>query len=186
MKQTFFLISSLAAFLVLTANAGAETIFDNVDTASAANVSPAGSTGLGPDGAVGGIGGPVAFSMPFDGAFTLTVDDCCLVGDVYQVFVDGASLGFTADVPLDGPTLSAGTFSEFLTAGAHTYDINDQILSYIGFTDPYGGGIVPGIFSPAGLEDIGAVGTPEPATLGMLGAGLLSVAFVRRRGQGRK
>jgi len=172
----------LIALAMVFANvAMADVIFGPTGlTAAGTNPSPAGSSGLGPLGAVGGIGGPIGFTMPFDGIFTLFVEDCCIVGDVYQVFIDGVDMGFTSPVPLNGPTPSSGTFTLALTAGAHTYDINDQIISYVGSPDPYGGGDVTANFDPAGLSVTGSA-TPEPATLGLLGLGLLLVGVRRYR-----
>jgi hypothetical protein len=178
---------AMVVLLAGTAMAAPILIFENGDTASVSNPAPAGSYALGPLGAVGGIGGPRPFALPFSGQFTLGVADCCLVGDVYQAFVDGHSLGFTSSVPVGGPTLSTGTFSLFLTAGPHTYDINDTLLSSIGFASPFGGGIVPGFYSPAGLTDTGTLeAVPEPTTLLLFGttmAGLGLAARWRRRRQ---
>lgn len=177
----------IGAALVLVCNAVASpitTLFIDDDTASASNPAPAGSIWPAgdPGGAVGGIGGAVSFTMPFAGSFTLAVQDCCLVGDIYQVFVDGESLGFTSAVPFGGPTPSSGTFSLFLSAGVHTYDIDDALLTYIGVADPWGGGVVPSIYSPAGLTDTGtATASPEPGTCALLGMGLLAAGFIRRR-----
>lgn len=106
-----------ASCSALATAVNANTIFEDQDTALISNPSPAGAVDLGPDGQVGGIGGPLSFTMPIDGLFTLTVQDCCLVGDVYQAFVDGESLGFTSAVPLGGPDLTSGTFSTYLAAG---------------------------------------------------------------------
>ena len=175
---TVALTAVLALMLVGSASAGV-LVFSDTPVASAANPAPAGSTGLGLGGAVGGIGGAVGFTMPFDGLFTLTVTDCCIVGDVYQAFIDGVSMGFTSPVAIGGPTGSSGSFTEFLFAGAHTYDINDQILSYIGFAGPYGGNITAD-FSPAGLGVTGTA-TPEPGTLALFGIGLVGAGLLRRR-----
>jgi Transposase, Mutator family/PEP-CTERM motif len=57
-------------------------------------------------------------------------------------------------------------------------DINDTLLSYIGFRDPWGGGVVPGIFSPAGLTVTIQIGVPEPSTWAMM---LLGFAGFRAR-----
>jgi hypothetical protein len=170
------------ALCLATSAFGDVTVFNAGLNASVGNPSPAGSTGLGSLGAVGGIGGAVPFTAPFDGMLTMTVTDCCLVGDVYQAFVDGVSLGFTAAVPLGGPINSSGVFTEYLTAGAHTFDINDQILSYIGFADPYGGGVVPAIYSPAGLTVQGTMAAvPEPASIFLLGAELIGLGALARK-----
>src|SRR5208337_4866013 len=95
--------------------------------------------------------------------------DCCVVGDVYQAFIDGVSVGDTSSVQLYGSTNSTGTFTEFLSAGAHTYNIDDLVLAYLGKNDPYGGGTVPTTLSPAGVTDTGTTPSPEPGTLGLLG-----------------
>ena len=178
LRSLFVLLPILA--LCLATSAFGDVVFSGAPVADVVNPSPAGSTGLGPLGAVGGIGGAVPFIAPFSGTLTMTVTDCCLVGDVYQVFVDGVSLGFTAAVPLGGPTLSTGVFTDYLTAGAHTYDINDQILSYIGFADPYGGGVVPAIYAPAGLTVQGTM-VPEPASIFLLGAELIGLGALARK-----
>jgi hypothetical protein len=53
--------------------------------------------GLGPLGAVGGIGGPYTFTAPFIGTLIMKVQPAIgsFAGDVFQAFVDGKSLGFT-------------------------------------------------------------------------------------------
>ena len=173
-------VLSVFQFMACAAMAGPVSLFTSTLIASAANPSPVGATGLGPGGAVGGVGGPIQFAMPFDGLFTLVLQDCCLVGDVYQAFVDGASVGFTSAVPIGGPVMSEGAFSVALLAGSHTYDVNDQLLSYIGFSDPHGGGIVGQTYSPAGVTAIGTATAPEPATVLLLGLALSALGVVRR------
>src|SRR5487761_1730632 len=86
------------------ANAAPTPIGTFNEVASATNPAPAGSTGLGPGGAVGGIGGPIDFTAPFAGTLIMTVKPTgtFTAGDVYQAFVDGNSLGFTTPVPLFG------------------------------------------------------------------------------------
>lgn len=178
MKVAFtVLVLCLAASL---ANAG--VIFDDNQTASAGNAAAAGTTWTpGPGGAVGGIGGPIGFTMPATGLFRITVNDCCVVGDVFEVILDGVSLGMTSSEPIGGSTLSTGAWTLSLLAGSHTYDITDITLQYLGYASPFGGGTVDPGFSPAGLEVIGET-VPEPAAWStMIGAGLLLLGFRRRR-----
>ena len=91
------------------ANAAPTPIGTFNELASASNPAPAGSTGLGPGGAVGGIGGPIDFTAPFAGTLIMTVQQPTTefaAGEVYQAFVNGTSLGFTAAVPLFGTQFS--------------------------------------------------------------------------------
>lgn len=161
------------------------------EVASTANAAPVGSTGLGPLGAVGGIGGAVTFTATAAGTLTMTVQPSVgqFVGDVYQAFIDGNSLGFTPGVPLFGPNLSVGTFSTPISAGVNTFNINDQILSYIGFPSPYGSATtsvtaVPASFSPSGLMvtlDELPSAVPEPSSLALICAWLTGIALFWRR-----
>jgi hypothetical protein len=171
------------------ANAGPTPIGTFTEMASTANPSPAGSTGLGPLGMVGGIGPPVSFTAPFAGTLVMTVQPTVEVfaGDVYQAFVDGTSLGFTTPVPLFGTAFSTGTFTTGVSAGPNTFNINDQILSYIGFQAPYGppATTVPAGFSPNSVtivlaEEIPAP-MPEPSSLPLFASGLLGLGFLRHR-----
>ena len=133
----------------------------------------------GPGGTVGGldpafgIGNPITVVNP-DPFLIIAVQDCCLVGDVYEVIVNGSSKGLTAIVPLGGPTLSTGVF-EVAATGTVNVSINDVLLSYIGAADPFGGGVVPAIYNPAGLSEqiFGTTVSPEPGTLMLFGSGLL-------------
>ncbi len=167
--------------------------------ASASNPAPPGSTGplggpLGPYNpidsptGVGGIGGPVDFAVSSAGTLIMTVEPSVgeFPGDVYQAFVDGSSLGLTTPVPLFGSQPSTGTFTTPISAGPHNFDINDQILSYIGFPSPYGSNAtfntVPATFSPSGvtviLEELPSA-VPEPGSLALIGAWLLGLGFLR-------
>ena len=114
-------------------------------TASTGTAAPLGTTGdtlggpLGPLGAVGGMdGGAQSFLAPFAGILHITIDDCCRIGDVYQAFVDGLTVGFTSVVQLGGPSLSSGIFDIPITAGSHSFDVADILLQYIGFAPPFG------------------------------------------------
>lgn len=164
------------------------------ELASASNPAPSGSTGLGsynPIGSltgVGGIGGAVDFTVSSAGTLKMTVQPSVgeFVGDVYQAFVDRNSLGLTTPVPLFGSQPSTGTFTTPISAGLHNFDINDQILSYIGLPSPYGSATtfntVPASFSPGGvtviLEEL-PLAVPEPSSLALIGAWLLGLGFLR-------
>jgi hypothetical protein len=141
----------------------------------------------GPLGAVGGldagygIGNPIVVTTPTSGWLTIDVQDCCEVGDIYGVGLNGDPLGSTATVPLNGPTLSTGSFTAFVGPGTQDITIDDELLSWINSQDPWGGGVVPGSFSPAGLNEQVYFTSPEPGSLSLLGIGLLGLAGMLRR-----
>jgi hypothetical protein len=185
-----YLLPGAALLSLVSGPAGAALIGTFTESVSTKTPSPAGSTGLGPKGAIGGmVGGAVTFSAPFDGTLTMQVADLAQQGDVYQAFVNGHSLGFTAHVPLDidGTNLSTGTFTTHVLAGPNTFDLNDQLLSYLGTSSPYGppGEFVPASYTPGSVsvtltEQPGTVTTPEPGVLAVAGSWLLAVGFLRR------
>ena len=200
------LLPGAALMGLVSGGAGAATIGTFPVTASTANPAPAGSTGVngGPLGpfnpigsptGIGGIGGPISFTAPFAGTLVMKVGPQVLdempvgfTGEVYQAFVDGASLGLTSQGPLFGPDFSTGTFTASIPAGTNTFDINDQLLSYIGQPPPYGSDVstvtqVPSSFSPGSLMvtlDELPSAVPEPSTLALFGTWLLGLGFLLR------
>jgi hypothetical protein len=181
MKSLIIVLFAVA--LILSAQiANASFLFDNFPTADVNNAAPAGVTATaGTLGYVGGInGGAVTFNLASPATVVFTVSDLFLVGDVFEFLVDGVSQGLTSGVPIGGSTYSTGTFTVALSAGDHTYDVWDFILSYIGETSPYGGDVTSS-YSPATLDvyaNATAIATaPIPAALPLFASGLLALSI---------
>jgi hypothetical protein len=87
------------------------------------------------------------------------------------IYIDGTALSLSANssAPSNG-TMSLFQGSTTVTAGVHTVEYSFQ----------YSGGATNG-FSIDDLSANGAVAAPEPASLGLMLAGLGSLGFLRRR-----
>jgi len=111
----------------------------------------------------------IDFSVPSSGAYAVTVADCCVVGDYYDVLVDGVLIGTTPTVTNGVSTqLSVGTFIDMLAAGGHQIQMHDE------------GGPFNGQY-PAGLSWSVATTVPELSTWAMMGLGFAGLAFAGYR-----
>ena len=174
---------AIALILPAVANAAPTILFDTFVTADNLVAAPAGATSVlaGPLGLVGGLqSGPITINVARIGTLTVTVADIGAVGDVFEVFGDGVSLGTTAPVAVGGPANSTGTFAFTVEAGAHTVDIWNLVLSFAGGLSPYGG-TVDDTFSPSDLAVTIAFEVPEPASAMLLVAGVAAGLAVRHR-----
>lgn len=167
-----FLLTGVA-LLALGGVARADVVITpsgTVGDTSQGSPAPAGTGTPTPFGPAGGggqsdsAGNPVplyTFNVPFTGNVTVSIQDCCLVGDVFQLAVDGSFLGQSAIVPIGGSTNSTGSFTLSLAAGTHTLGIEDITQSYEGATTGgYGNGGSPfGVWDPT---CDGGLGCAEP------------------------
>ena len=118
-------------------------------------------------------------SWEFTGPATIFVQDLFFDGDQFQIFVDSSSLGVTSATPdsaqpscgndpagCTAARFSSGTFN-VVGAGAHSLTI-----SVIEETNGLPNGAA--VFRLSGLA---APEVPEPTTLGLIGLGLVGLAF---------
>ena len=130
---------------------------------------------VGGAGPAGGAANPGAPAWTFSIATTsvLSVFDCCTLGDAFEVFDWGVSLGFTsigtstcnssAACAAGGAGLSRG---DFILSG-NDHSITMRVSSYVG--------------SPGNLFFKVTTDVPEPATLLLAGLALSALGMSRRR-----
>jgi hypothetical protein len=159
LKQAMISGAALAAALALTAPAhAATTYFSGYTTAE----SPSGLT---PD---------IAFSAPAGAKVDVYVLDCCIVGDYYATYLDGAYLGTTPYEPeygsASGYPNSSGTFAGTLgPGGTHYVQLADQTDFYL----------------PAGVYVDVYSAAPEPATWGLMLMGVFGLGGALRARKSR-
>lgn len=110
---------------------------------------------------------------------TLLVVDCCLVGDMFEVFVNGSSIGSTSYAdPNSGSSVSGGAeaywASTLVSKGFFTVGIGDLIT--LSVTQ-----LATGYTTGEGYIQSTTRSVPEPGSVLLIASGLLGMAFVRRR-----
>jgi hypothetical protein len=137
MNKILFAVAS-AVLLVMAATAGAEennlggitiqTTFTTQTTFSYTdeNWSDSSSTS---DCSGAGWGDDVwEFTNSAFGFLTVTVGDCCVIGDYYEIWIDGVLKGTTPNPGYPGgSTLSVGSVKVWLAPGTHTIEIRDAL-----------------------------------------------------------
>ena len=176
--------SRLALLFIASSAASAADISDGVYHASPYAAAPLGITQslASPNNPFGGglIEGDILFLSASSGPVSIDVNGLGPVGDVFEVILDGVSLGITSPVAVDGPDNSTGSFIESLSAGPHDLGVWDFVQTFAGDNSPYGGLVV---FDPANPPEVQVtvLSVPEPSTWTLLALGLLAIGFSHRR-----
>ncbi|MEJ0020223.1 MAG: PEP-CTERM sorting domain-containing protein [Acetobacteraceae bacterium] len=171
------------------------TTASHLPVASVGGLCTPGSTGcsisINPMATVPLTAGLLSFTTPLTTAglfymLSIQVTDLVAVGDIYEVVVNGGSVGTTSVVGLSSASNSAGTLTGMVPAGTVTVGLTDLLQQYVGQTNnlpgllgmpgPNGGtvGSAPTQFrsSTLAMTITATQVVPEPTTLAVLGSGL--------------
>ena len=152
MLKQILISGVMTSALAMTAPAMAATVYASGATTAA---SPSGFTPV------------IDFLAPGGTQVDVTVTDCCIGGDYYATYLDGAYIGTTPFEPEYGSTLSSATFLATLGAGpSHTLQMQDEADFLL----------------PAGLtyEVTSVSAAPEPQSWALMILGVLGLGVALR------